>query len=118
MRVYTAAGDPESGIVTVYDADEAYDAIRTGYGDIITDFSTRQGDVIDLSGIDANTGTRADQDFDLIGAAAFSGTAGELRVWSSKGHTFVAGDVSGDGIADFRLTVDGTYRLADTDFLL
>lgn len=47
--------------------------------DTIFDFSTRQKDKIDLSAIDANTTRGGNQAFDVVGARAFSGQAGELR---------------------------------------
>ncbi|MGD9863017.1 MAG: calcium-binding protein [Pseudodonghicola sp.] len=87
-------------------------------GDRITDFSRAQGDKIDLSKIDADTSAKRDQAFDLIGTDAFSGTAGELRIWKARGDTHVAGDVNGDGIADFRITLSGKINLVVDDFLL
>jgi len=86
-------------------------------GDVITDFSSKQGDIIDLSGIDADTTMAGDQAFTLIADTAFSGTAGELRVWQSGGNTLVAGDVDGDGSADFKITLEGLYDLSASDFL-
>lgn len=41
------------------------------------------------------------QNFCWIGAAAFGGIAGQLRAFSSGGANFLAGDVNGDGVADF-----------------
>lgn len=92
-------------------------AVQT-WGDRITDFSTRQGDVIDLSRIDADTGAGGDQTFALIGDAGFSGTAGELRVWQNATSTLIAGDIDGDGKADFRISLDGLLDLTAADFLL
>lgn len=86
-------------------------------GDSITDFSSKQGDIIDLSGIDADTSVAGDQAFTLIDDTAFSGAAGELRVWQAGGNTLVAGDVDGDGSADFRITLEGLHDLGASDFL-
>jgi hypothetical protein len=63
-------------------------------------------DQIDLSAIDAISGSAGDDPFTFIGAVAFSGAAGELRSYDSlSGSWFVEGDVDGDGNADFRIEV-------------
>ncbi|MFZ4688395.1 MAG: M10 family metallopeptidase C-terminal domain-containing protein [Polymorphobacter sp.] len=86
--------------------------------DMITDFAT--GDRIDLSRIDAITGG-TDDGFTLIGAAAFSNVAGQLRVNSLGGGIFaVEGDTNGDGAADFsiRLTNIDAHTITAADFVL
>ncbi len=91
-------------------------------------FSTPDGDVIDLSPIDAIAGG-ADNGFSFIGTNAFSGTAGELRydylgTWDEgprAGTTYhVSGDVNGDGIADFIIEISqlGTTPPGPGDFIL
>ncbi|HEV2747095.1 MAG TPA: hypothetical protein VGW34_07335 [Allosphingosinicella sp.] len=93
-------------------------ASRAG-ADAITDFSHAQGDRIDLSAFDADTATaEIDDAFSFIGGAAFSGTAGELRIEVAQGNTFVLGDASGDGIADFCVRIDGLPTLLADDFVL
>jgi Ca2+-binding RTX toxin-like protein len=84
--------------------------------DVITDFSA--GDVIDLSGIDAIDATAPKDSFSLIGDAAFSGHAGELRTGQdhATGMTYVQGDTNGDGIADFQLNLSNQHHLAASDF--
>ena len=72
-----------------------------GAADVIGDFATGL-DVIDLSGIDADTVTDGDQAFVFIDAAAFGLVAGQLRlVDNGAGMAELSGDVDGDGIADF-----------------
>ncbi|MBK5922432.1 hypothetical protein CCR90_01300 [Rhodovulum sulfidophilum] len=87
--------------------------------DRITDF-VRGEDLLDLSGIDANSGLAGDQDFDFIGTAAFSGTAGELRadLTAVPGMTVILADINGNGAVDLEIRLDGLYSLAATDFLL
>lgn len=91
-------------------------------------FSTPDGDVIDLSLIDAVTGG-GDSAFSFIGTNAFSGVAGELRyefmgTWDEgarSGTTYhVSGDINGDGVADFMIDVSmlGTAPLGASDFIL
>lgn len=89
--------------------------------DRILDFSTAEGDRIDLSGIDADAAVDGDQTFSFLGTAAFTGaggTAGELRYEAAdRGFLLVQGDVNHDGLADFTLLVRAP-ALAATDFVL
>ena len=88
-----------------------------GNADTITDFSQADGDVIDLSAIDAIAGGDNDA-FTFIGNAAFSGTAGELAVFEEDGNTYIAGDVNGDGVEDFLIRLEGLVDLTAGDFVL
>jgi len=87
--------------------------------DRITDFSHAQGDRIELSGIDANTGVAGDQAFTFIGSGLFTGVAGQLRAANtSPGVTTIAGDVNGDGTSDFHIQLTGALVLVAGDFVL
>jgi Ca2+-binding RTX toxin-like protein len=86
--------------------------------DRINDFSQAEGDVIDLSDIDANPATFFNDTFRFMGAGAFSGFAGELRYAVSGGVTTIAGDTNGDKIADFTIRMSGTISLNANDFVL
>ena len=86
--------------------------------DRLTDFSTSQSDKISLSVIDANILVAGDQAFAWIGTAAFTNVAGQLRSYQSGGHTFVTGDVNGDGVGDFLIQIDPLVSLAGSNFLL
>ncbi len=55
------------------------DSVTGANADRITDFSRAQGDRIDLSAIDANTGAAGNQAFTFIGSGAFTHHAGQLR---------------------------------------
>ncbi|MGZ8346371.1 MAG: M10 family metallopeptidase C-terminal domain-containing protein [Allosphingosinicella sp.] len=85
-----------------------------GGADQITDFKRGQ-DIIDLSAIDAVAGG-ADNAFSFIGASAFSSVAGQLRSFSSGGNNFLAGDVNGDGVADF--TIQTNILIISADVVL
>jgi Ca2+-binding RTX toxin-like protein len=74
-------------------------------------------DDIDLSTIDANTLIGGNQAFAFIGAAAFSGTAGELRSVAGA-NTIVMGDVNGDSTADFHIQINGNFALTAASFVL
>jgi len=83
--------------------------------DMLTDFTSGQ-DRIDLSGIDAVWGTAANEAFTFIGAAAFSGTAGELRIVHGPDRVQVLADVDGNQVVDFQIIVMGTTIVAG-DFI-
>nr|WP_237453140.1 calcium-binding protein [Qipengyuania vulgaris] len=85
--------------------------------DTILDFSQADGDIIDLSQIDAIAGG-GDDAFAFIGDAAFSGTAGELRYTATEDGLMVEGDTDGDGVADLFIAVDGLADLTAADFVL
>lgn len=87
--------------------------------DLIADFDRSEGDLIDLSAIDADRGTFYEDDaFVFVGEAAFSGVAGELRVTAHAGGWEVTGDWDGDAVADFSILVASTAPLLAADFVL
>lgn len=92
--------------------------LRSRVTDKILDFSRSDGDVIDLSDIDAVSGG-ADDAFDWIGKRDFSGVAGELR-WEATGDAGVTVlmDTNGDGLADLVLFLQGVSGVALYDFVL
>jgi Ca2+-binding RTX toxin-like protein len=81
--------------------------------DLIKDFHHRQGDKIDLKGIEAKS--LPGDHFDFVGNAGFSNHAGELR-FDLATH-LLQGDVDGDGAADFAIEVN-VANLARGDLLL
>lgn len=83
--------------------------------DVLTDFVSGT-DRIDLSAIDAIAGTPADDAFTFIGAAAFTGQAGQLRYEVLKGQAHIYGDVDGDGRIDLHIVAGGT-QIQAVDFL-
>jgi Ca2+-binding RTX toxin-like protein len=98
--------------------------------DLISDFQLR-ADKINLKAIDANDKKAGDQAFIWKGTAAFTGTAGELRVIYPKvtelpgGGTSwdhpvrVLGDTNGDKVADFAIGLHpSAFKLSAADFVL
>lgn len=82
--------------------------------DKVRDFSQAQGDLIDLSGIDADLTVAGDQAF-FLGGNAFTGTPGELIQFidAVSGDTILQGDAGGDGVADFGIALkDGPVLVA------
>jgi Ca2+-binding RTX toxin-like protein len=87
--------------------------------DTITDFSGKDGDIISLSMVDANTNTASvNEAFKFIGTASFHKVAGELRYDVSSGHAIVYGDTNGDGVADFGISLLGVTSLTAANFYL
>jgi len=87
--------------------------------DLITDFTTGM-DRIDLSGIDAVSGTPGIIDlFNFLGTAAFNGIAGALDYFfdSVHGFTVLQGDTNGDKIADFAIDLSGNIALTTSDLI-
>jgi Ca2+-binding RTX toxin-like protein len=69
--------------------DTSETGVTPGSADVIHDFNRPQGDVIDLSAIDANMHAAGNQAFSFIGTAAFTGTPGEIRYYHSGGNTYI-----------------------------
>jgi len=93
------------------------DIVRQVGADEVMDF-VRGADKIDLTAIDANVAAAGDQAFRMIGTKNFSRKAGELQVKAYGDGVLVAGDVNGDGVADFSIWVHGVSRLSGGDFVL
>ncbi|WGM40487.1 hypothetical protein [Caulobacter sp. NIBR1757] len=73
--------------------------------DQIFDFSTAEGDIVDLSAIDANSLLDGNQAFSLV--TAFSKQAGQMTMSFSGGVTLIRLDVNGDTKADYQLKING-----------
>ncbi|WP_287293206.1 hypothetical protein [Mesorhizobium sp.] len=86
--------------------------------DVIQDFSTAQGDKVDVSAIDANSVMAGSQEFSFIGTSGFTHHAGELRYATVKGNALVYGDVDGNGTADFSMQLLHVASLHASDFIL
>lgn len=85
--------------------------------DVIFDF-TAGTDKLDLAVIDASRARTGDQAFTFIGSGTFSGAAGELRASVVNGYTVVTGDVNGDKLGDFAISLKGALTLKAVDFVL
>jgi Ca2+-binding RTX toxin-like protein len=91
-----------------------------GGADLITDFSSKKkaGDKIDLSAIDANANTTANDAFNFV--KKFSGQAGQAYSSYDKqsGTTNIYLDVDGDRTADMIIQLSGRVNLTEGDFIL
>ncbi|MEO9899043.1 MAG: calcium-binding protein [Paracoccaceae bacterium] len=84
--------------------------------DHILDFSQDEGDLISLSGFDANTLTAGINSFSFIGEGETAG-AGTLSFTHSNGTTSVLADIDGGG-ADVSILIQGEINLTESDFVL
>ncbi|MGL4968488.1 MAG: calcium-binding protein [Inquilinus sp.] len=94
------------------------DSLTGANADRISDFTHAQGDKIDLSAIDANTGAAGDQAFTFISTGLYTGQAGQLRFVSDGTVTTIAGDTNGDGVSDFHIQLAGSIGVVAGDFVL
>ena len=84
--------------------------------DHILDFSQDEGDLISLSGFDANILTAGINSFSFIGEGDTAG-AGTLSFIHSNGTTSVLADIDGGG-ADVSILLQGEINLTENDFVL
>ncbi|MEY4751702.1 MAG: hypothetical protein RIQ60_3916 [Pseudomonadota bacterium] len=84
-------------------------AASDGYVDLVSGQDGavvyQQGDLIDLSQIDAIVGTSTDDAFTYLGSGDFTGEAGQLHFDAATGN--LTGDVDGDGQANFQIHLAG-----------
>jgi Ca2+-binding RTX toxin-like protein len=86
--------------------------------DLITDFTIGQGDLIDLSLIDAIISTPANDTFSYIGSSVFT-AAGQLRGYLSGGATLVALNTNHDvSSTELIIVLSGSLSLQASNFIL
>ena len=87
--------------------------------DLIESFASggSSADVIDVSAIDAEAGVAGNQAFAFIGAAAFS-AEGQIRAFTSGGHTLIEFNTTGASGAEMVIELDSIVAVAATDFVL
>ena len=82
--------------------------------DLIQDFSSAQGDKIDVKAIDANSKLAGTQQW-TFAANGFTGVAGQVS-FDATNH-WVQFDQNGDKVADMQIELLGVTTLAATDFV-
>ncbi|KAA2211332.1 Calx-beta domain-containing protein [Teichococcus oryzae] len=87
--------------------------------DIIADFSSVEGDKIDLSLLDANAALPGDQDFTFLGRGSADRAIGqgEVKYYHWDGNTYLVGDTDGDRQADFQIALTGLHDLTAGDLV-
>lgn len=84
-----------------------FDDASDANGDQILDLEAV--DKVDFSQIDANLGRDGNQGFRMV--EAFTGKAGQMTLGFFGGVTSLSGDVNGDGLADFVVSIVGDHTL-------
>jgi Ca2+-binding RTX toxin-like protein len=94
----------------------AFSTVSEASGDRIVDW---YADILNLAGIDANTSTGGNNTFTFVGTHGFSGR-GQLHYAqdSTKGLTYIEGNVSGGLAPEFRIEVVGLHAFLAADFIL
>ncbi len=86
--------------------------------DRVVDFAWAQGDLLDLSAIDANLGLAGDQAFTLVAGNVFAGGGqGSIRQSQSGGDTRIEIDQGDGGAAEAVIILTGLHTLVNTDFV-
>jgi len=83
--------------------------VRKAFRDTIRDFSSDDGDRIDVS---------FRKGLSFIGQDGFSGDGGEVRYTKGKAVTIVKVDLNGDAYVDMKIALSGKVNLAEGDFIL
>lgn len=111
------AGDEGADMFVYRAADESMSGADAR--DSILDFSSAEGDLIDLSAIDADATAPGDQSFSLV--SSFSGRAGELLVLEARAADdvwLVRADLDGDARYDLDILVSAAEGPVESDFIL
>lgn len=90
---------------------------RNGRFDIIRDFSLADGDMIDLSGVDANT-RGGKQAFRFTGDGDGWARRGQCDFWIDGDTTYIYGYTDRDRSPDFFIQIDGAVNLTASNFIL
>jgi flagellin len=79
--------------------------------DVIMDWEI--GDRIDLDAIDASASQAGHQSLAFVGVGPVSNSvnSGQVKYFHDNGNTYVVGDVTGDGVADFKIDIRGLHTL-------
>ncbi len=91
--------------------------------DQIFDFNAAEGDIVDLSAIDANTRLDGNQSFHLVDSftkydAAHPENTGQMTLTFAGGITTLRLDVNGDGKVDYQMKINGDVTGESGDWLL
>jgi Ca2+-binding RTX toxin-like protein len=113
-------GNSASNVLTGGGGADRFAFTELGATDRIMDFSGRgrgQGDKIDLSAIDANSSTAANDAFNLVNK--FTGKAGQVVTSydQQSGLTSISLDVNGDKVPDMVIELLGQVNLTSADFI-
>jgi Ca2+-binding RTX toxin-like protein len=124
-NVVTGSGADDitaSNAVNIMDGGAGNDVFRflsaeAANNDTILNFQA--GDVLDLTGMDANAALAGNQAFTLVAGPSFTAAAQLMVSYETRAdgdYTVVQGNTGGDAAAEFKLSLKGTHELDATDF--
>ena len=98
--------------------DNTFSFASTAAADGDTILLFEPGDRLDLSGIDADSGSLNNDTFTLLTGDAVFNAAGQLRIIhetrDGEDFTLVEGNTNGDTVADFNISIRGTITSRTT----
>lgn len=105
-----------NGGADTYQYLSAADSQANANRDVITDWSS--DDKFDLSAFDASPAVGI-QGFTFVGYGSTSHTmnSGELKYYHTGGKTYLLGETTGDGLADFQIELNGLQDLKANNFV-
>jgi Ca2+-binding RTX toxin-like protein len=114
---YLGSGDGETDVVIFQTMRDSGRDGQPGTTDVISNFGIVQ-DRIDLSAIDARTGTTVNDSFVFRASGAFRSAKGEVRLVEVNGSTQVQIDTDADASAEMVFTIDSVVGLTAANFIL
>jgi Ca2+-binding RTX toxin-like protein len=93
-------------------------SLSTWTSDRVWDFNRAEGDLIDLSNVDADAYAEGNQAFTFIGTAPFSGTPGEVRYYHFLGETIIEMQTSFSNDVEGVIRLTGNHTLDYSCFVL
>ncbi|MBX9456491.1 MAG: M10 family metallopeptidase C-terminal domain-containing protein [Rhizobium sp.] len=116
-----AGGDAlwgQGGSDTFYYFASGDSPFKNGKFDTIMDFSRADGDLIDVSSIDANSRKGGNQTFRFDAQGDGWAKTGQISYWINDGETHIYGNTDKDRKAEFYAVLDGAIDLQASDFVL
>jgi Ca2+-binding RTX toxin-like protein len=87
------------------------------HADVVSDFDRSEGDLLDVSEIDANVAGSGNQSFSFIGTGPFT-AAGQINWFTQGGNTYIALNIDADGSAEAIIEVAGQQTVDASWFVL
>jgi len=87
------------------------------HADVVSDFDRSEGDLLNVSAIDANVPASGNQSFSFIGTGPFT-AAGQINWFTQGGNTYIALNIDNDSGAEAIIEVAGQQTVDASWFVL